>query len=352
MWLLQRKNIHKKHLLWLKIVGFCLALHLIFLLWIFCVHQDNTYMHTLSINKNVDYSAPIMFVPLGTPTVTKVAIKQPPITQPYSAPLSYKASSSAKASADKSEDSRKATKGTPAVKADVKKTVITTTTPIPKAIPAVKQPTTTTVATNVKKIEEKITVVPKTSPVIEKKNLAIAKPEPKQPEKIAIAQADKKDISFDIPLRGTQDERKEKESEKKTEAKPLAKALDIQQSVVPTQPTKEISFDKLRMNGRGHAVHVPENARISNNFREVEALRRGAQLQKELVHKWQPPIGVSPECTCEISFFVNKKGIVENLKMVKSSGVIMFDISARQALFSMKMPQWTHGKPLIISFKQ
>lgn len=97
---------------------------------------------------------------------------------------------------------------------------------------------------------------------------------------------------------------------------------------------------------------APINAQVSNNFREVEALRRGAQLQKELVQKWQPPIGVSPDCNCDISFFVNKQGTIENLKMVKSSGVMMFDISARQALFAMKMPQWTYGKPLIINFKQ
>lgn len=94
------------------------------------------------------------------------------------------------------------------------------------------------------------------------------------------------------------------------------------------------------------------NAHISSNHREVEALRRGAQLQKELVQTWKPPIGVSPECMCEISFFVNTTGIIENLKMIKSSGVIMYDISTRQALCAMKMPQWTYGKPLVISFKQ
>lgn len=91
---------------------------------------------------------------------------------------------------------------------------------------------------------------------------------------------------------------------------------------------------------------------MSHNYREVEALRRGAQLQKELVQKWKPPIGVSPECMCEISFFVTTAGKIEDLKMVKSSGVMMYDISARQALFAMAMPQWTYGKPLIISFKQ
>jgi len=96
----------------------------------------------------------------------------------------------------------------------------------------------------------------------------------------------------------------------------------------------------------------PTNAHISHNYREVEALRCSAQLQKELVHQWKPPIGVSPDCVCEISFSVNAAGTIENLKITKSSGIIMYDISARQALSAMKMPQWTYGKPLVISFKQ
>ena len=68
MWLLQHKNIHKKHLLWAKLFSFCLFLHLIFLFWIFCVYRDNSYMLSLSVDKKLDYSTPIFFVPLGVAT--------------------------------------------------------------------------------------------------------------------------------------------------------------------------------------------------------------------------------------------------------------------------------------------
>ena len=112
---------------------------------------------------------------------------------------------------------------------------------------------------------------------------------------------------------------------------PVAQALDTNQTIVPV---------------------IPENAQISHNYREVEALRKQAQLQKEIVQKWNPPIGVSPNCMCEISFFVTQKGKIEDIKIIKSSGVMMFDISVRQAIFAMKMPQWTYGKPFTINFKQ
>lgn len=274
-------------------------------------------MHTFSITKKVDYSAPIFFMPLGVPTAAKVVMNQSSFAQKQITP----------------------TKITP------------TSTLAPKTTPAIKQPTTTTIATNTKKIEEKKTVVSKTPTIIEKKNVPVTKQETKQPEKkepLKTSSADIKEkpkITQEIqkePVQSTVHNKEHSSCDKVSEQ--LAKSLDIQQPVAPIQAVKETR--------KTHPIHVPENAHISNNYREVEALRCGTQLQKELVHKWQPPIGVSPECTCEISFCVNTKGTIENLKMVKSSGVVMFDISARQALFSMKMPQWTHGKYLTINFKQ
>jgi hypothetical protein len=284
MWLLQHKNIHKKHLLWLKIFGMCLFFHLIILFWVFCVYRENTYLYAIAVHKKMDYSAPIFFVPMGTSVTTKTVTAKSVAPQPSVAPPSLKLR----------ETSSKTRKNT----TNMKTTTIATA---PKTTPATK--------TDVKKIEQK--------PKIE-----IKKEEPTV----------KKDTV--VPT-----------TEQAPVKKEIAKSLDIQQNVVPARAIEKETI-------KATVPHIPKNAQISHNYREVEALRRGAQLQKELIQKWQPPIGVSSDCTCDISFFVNKKGTIENLKMVKSSGVILFDVSARQALFSMKMPQWAYGKPLVINFKQ
>lgn len=236
MWLWQRKNIHKKHLLWAKLFGICFIFHLIFLCWIFCIYHDNSYMLSISVNKHLDYSTPIMFVPYPNQMPEILPQKKTTITKMQPTPIAKKAS-------------------------------VQTTIAQPKPI-----------------AQKKITEQTKMEPA----KIESTKTEPP-----------KKDIS-----------------------KP---------TVQKTEPT---------------------NAHISHNYREVEALRCSAQLQKELVRQWKPPIGVSPDCMCEISFSVNAAGTIENLKITKSSGIIMYDISARQALSAMKMPQWTYGKPLVISFKQ
>lgn len=231
-------------------------------------------MLSLSVNKKLDYSAPIFFVPLGVATTpikstpTKITPKKVTTDKP------------------------KLVAPAPA-KTDVKKP--TTIAAAKKAEPAKLEP-------------PKQEITQKTEPV---------KPElPKQEAKKAEPKIEeKKEIVKPADIKPT----------------PIAQALDTNQTIVPI---------------------VPENAQISHNYREVEALRKQAQLQKEIVQTWKPPIGVSSDCVCEISFFVTQRGKIENIKIIKSSGVMMFDISVRQALFAMEMPQWTYGKPFTIDFKQ
>lgn len=300
MWLLQRKNIHKKNLLWLKIIALCLSFHLIALLWVFCIYQENTYMQAFSVNKQMDYSTPILFLPYaakaaqGTPKKMDVTITEAPKK------IAVKTTATAKVATPKP---------TP------EKTVVKATKPEPKKTTTIAVPATQVEAKKATEPIKKVAPADEIKPVIPEK--------PVIEEKIEIA---------------------EKKPEPK-KAEPTTPVKTIESPPAIAQPTPAVTPIRNAMEDG------PKNAHVSNNFREVEALRRGAQLQKELVQKWQPPVGVSPDCACDISFFVTKQGTIENLKMVKSSGVMIFDISARQALFAMKMPQWTYGKPLIINFK-
>jgi outer membrane biosynthesis protein TonB len=276
MSLLQRKNIHKRHLLWVKLFGICLFFHLIFLFWIFCIYQDNSYMLSLSVHKRLDYSSPIMFVfnsAQADPTEkNNIESKQKIVATP-----------------PKPKSTPQNNKATP---------------------PSVKKPVTVA------------TTIPK------KTNT----PNPTINTAIAVA-----DASFDKlpPTHKASSDTQRTSGEEKLETK----KEDIQPKADVKKTTSPIA-------------QALDDTHVSNNYREVEALRMQAQLQKEIVQKWKPPIGVSPDCTCDVSFFVNTNGGVENIKMAKNSGVMMFDISARQALCAIKMPHWTHGKTLTITFKQ
>jgi outer membrane biosynthesis protein TonB len=265
------------------------------------VYQENKYTYAFSVNKKIDYSAPIIFISISSLPAQQfretINEKNKAVTKPVT--IAPQKTTQVKPAAQ--PYSTKATKSTFAatsnVKAETKATIVETK--------------------KVTNSEKKVTPVETPKPV------TLQKDEVKK--ELPPVSVDNKIAKASVSAKATTD------------------TLDVTSNVIPAAELKKETPP---------AMHVPQNAQVSNNFREVEALRRGAQLQKELVHKWQPPIGVSPDCTCDISFFVTKQGKIEELKMVKSSGVMMFDISARQALFSMKMPQWTYGKPLIISFKQ
>ncbi len=321
-------------------------------------------MLTFAVSKNVDYSIPIVFS-VYSQTATH---KNPTITSFAQTPIIAKIKPNA--TAITKQTSTGAPKNT-SVKASVQKTVaqpVANTTTIASTKAETKKEQSLGTSTTIK------TVADVKKPKVE------TQPESKKIE--AIAQPSEKIESKKIENVPVLIEKKEENK--------LAKALDVEQNVVPTPKIKKEepvtkkddvkknevkSEPETQMSGITNAVNTPieairqslavpsealcerwgdggpNNAHVSSNFREVEALRRGAQLQKELVQKWQPPIGVAPDCSCELSFIVSKNGAVQQLKTTKSSGVLMFDISARQALCAMKMPQWTYGKPLIISFR-
>jgi outer membrane biosynthesis protein TonB len=173
-----------------------------------------------------------------------------------------------------------------------------------------------------------------------KKNIPI-KPTEKAKIATTIAPLEKKAVPSSVPEKKKEPIIEDKKNEPAKKLPAIKKVPEAaQKSPLPAETQQPESHIKA------------QDSTFSHNYREVEAWRRGAQLQKELVHQWHPPIGISADCSCDISFFVTPQGIVEKITMTKSSGVVMFDISARQALLSTKMPPWTHGKPLIITFKQ
>ncbi len=280
MWLWQRKNIHKRHLLWLKLFGVCLFIHCLFLSWVFFVSHERSHTLSLSLHKHIDYSAPILFVPLS-----QTPIKQKNETMTHrAAPVQQNAA--------------------------------------PKI-------STTAVSSPAKKATIKPTTISPAKAIVDKKvNTPTTPPKQKKP-------AIKKNIPQETPASNSN---KTFKTEEKKSSAPKQKKLQEQ----PPSNTHENSRELI----------MPENAQISHDYREVEAMRRTALLQKELITNWKPPIGVPADVSCEIQFTVNANGSVKDITMIQNSGIMMYDIAARHALFSIKMPQWTYNKTITIAFKQ
>jgi len=75
-------------------------------------------------------------------------------------------------------------------------------------------------------------------------------------------------------------------------------------------------------------------------------------LHDEICAQWQVPMGLSKDLVCQVSVLVNWQGVVQEVRIAQSSGVRMYDASARTATTTMKLPKIAWGKEFIITFKQ
>ncbi len=85
---------------------------------------------------------------------------------------------------------------------------------------------------------------------------------------------------------------------------------------------------------------------------EMEAFRMQDEMQREVVRYWSPPVGLSKDLVCVLKVLVDWSGRVTKTSVAQSSGVLMYDISARTAVSRMQLQQWAHGKEFSITFKQ
>jgi len=85
---------------------------------------------------------------------------------------------------------------------------------------------------------------------------------------------------------------------------------------------------------------------------ELEALEMQEAIEKEITQHWQPPSGLSKDLSCTMKILVGYDGVVKQAKMLKASGVLMYDVSVRTAVANLHLPKLVWGKELNITFNQ
>lgn len=85
---------------------------------------------------------------------------------------------------------------------------------------------------------------------------------------------------------------------------------------------------------------------------EYEALEVQRQIQEEAQKWWKAPPGVNPDVACQVMVRVNHDGTIREIVIEKESGILMFDVRARQAVSQMEFPRGSWGKEVVVYFKQ
>lgn len=133
-----------------------------------------------------------------------------------------------------------------------------------------------------------------------------------------------------------------KETKKKIEEKPKPVVDQTPKPVVPAvAATGETPV----------AMSVPADAQsaIYVGQLEYEALQLQEAINRELQTYWKPPVGHAG-ATCTLRAVVDWQGQLADIIVEQSSGMLMFDMSAEQAISAMTFPKTAWGKQVTITF--
>ena len=75
----------------------------------------------------------------------------------------------------------------------------------------------------------------------------------------------------------------------------------------------------------------------------------GSKIQQAIVQSWTSPVGLDRNVSCEIKIVVSQDGAADTTEIIKSSGILVFDMSARTALQEIEFPKEVHGKTIMIA---
>lgn len=300
MWLLQPRQ-HKNGLLWSRLFFISCWLHILFLLMLFVAYHGSSVDYHIKIGASThNPHATVIFVPLAK------SIKP-------SKNVGRSVSSVAKRST-----------------APVTKKAATVVPAKPKkVVPVLKKE----VVAPIKKVEKK--AAPK---AVEKK--VVSKPAEKKD--IKKAEVKKPEIATQEKKEKKVEEIVKKESKVEPKIEPNVEQI-IESNLVPEQPiSAQVSTE----------AEVVENDIVYIGQAERDALYMERLIRQEVESKWRPPVGLSKNLVCDIEIEVDWNGKANQIKIIKPSGVLVYDISVRSAIKSIDFPRIMCGKKICMNFKQ
>jgi outer membrane biosynthesis protein TonB len=196
-------------------------------------------------------------------------------------------------------------------------------------------------STNIRKV---IGTVAKKIPSTVIKNDATKKTVAKQQQKKQSIQNKKQQVA---------QKQKPKEEEKKIKQQQKQEVAKKQQS--PQKEGEEQKMNSVKSEEIASPVQQPIIAGAGAipiaEVDDSDTLKIEQYIQNEISRFWHPPIGLSDDLTCKIRVQINSSGAVSDAVIEESSGVLVYDLSARLATNSLLLPCWAWGKEFTINFR-
>lgn len=173
------------------------------------------------------------------------------------------------------------------------------------------------------------------------------------------------------------EEKKSKNTSKKTSPKhnqktqiisaPVAHASSIQEPQgIPTQQLPVVQQEPVQ---EKQSLDVPEQKPapvdestetrdmddqfdadnvIFVGYEQLDECVVSSKIQQSIQQCWTPPVGVAPETTCQMRVTISAQGAATDVMLEQGSGIVVYDISARQALRQVIYPKEVWNKTITI----
>lgn len=145
---------------------------------------------------------------------------------------------------------------------------------------------------------------------------------------------------------------KPKPIEQKKDSLPFAKKDEKKQIINPVKPVVENVVTNSFVVPDSVQTKTDEIMEITKTQPMGDKSAWFSMLGHTIKERWRPPLGLSADLECALKIIINYQGIVQEVKVEKSSSVITYDIAARRAIKEISFPRQLYGKELIITFKQ
>lgn len=145
---------------------------------------------------------------------------------------------------------------------------------------------------------------------------------------------------------------KKKQTSKAVEQKKVEQPKkEVEKPVVPIQEAPA-ALALGAQETTAQAGEIQDQNVLYITHEEFDALQKEEYLRNEVASSWQCPPGLSQDLACVVKVSVDHEGKVVDVVIDSSSGVLIFDTSAKMALGAFVPPSWSFGNSLLITFKQ
>ena len=140
-------------------------------------------------------------------------------------------------------------------------------------------------------------------------------------------------------------EKKARPEQSRRETIKIAKKKQSKKQDVAKAKSEEKIIEKAAVQESENPIYVGQV--------EMAALQMQEEMQMHVSQLWKPPAGLPNDLHCVVKIVIDWNGNPHEAIVEKTSGVLVYDISARTAVAQLQeLPRWARGKEFSITFKQ